>query len=92
MFDTRDPLFRAVNSHPHRGPPLLIQGRVVFLDDLRISFGRYDAFDARNPEFAATPAAPPLHPPRMLPDGTISCTRSPPVTANLQASTIKHAK
>ncbi len=76
MFDARDSAFCAVTSHPRRGPPVLTQGRVVFRDDLRISFGRFDAFDARNPEFASTTAAPPLRPPVMLRDGTIAFPRS----------------
>jgi hypothetical protein len=72
MFDDRDAAFCAVTSHPRRGPPELTPNGVVFRDDQRISFGRYDAFDARNPEFASTPSEPPLRPPVMLRDGTIA--------------------
>jgi hypothetical protein len=43
MFDALDPAFRTVTSHPRLGPPALTEHGVVFLDDLRITFGCYDA-------------------------------------------------
>jgi hypothetical protein len=75
MIDARDPAFRTVTSHPRLGPPMLTEHGVVFLDDLRITFDRYAAFDARNPEFARTPAQPHLqsrHPHRHPKSGACS--------------------
>ena len=61
-----------MTSHPRLGPPLLTHNRIVFLDDLRITFGRYDAFDANNHEFTRTTAHPRLPPPILLTIGTVS--------------------
>ena len=71
MFDARDAAFCAVTSHPRRGPPVLTEHGVLFRDDLRIAFGRFDAFDARNDEFASTPSEPRLPPP-VLRAGAVS--------------------
>jgi hypothetical protein len=65
-----------VTSHPRRGPPELTPLGVVFRDDLRLAFDRYDAFDARNEDFASTPSEPRRPPPVMLRDGTIAFPRS----------------
>ena len=61
-----------MTSHPRLGPPLLTHNRIVFLDDLRITFGRYDAFDVNNREFTRTTAQPRLRPPTLLTNGTVS--------------------
>ena len=61
-----------MTSHPRLGPPLLTHNRIVFLDDLRITFGRYDAFDLNNREFTRTTAQPRLRPPTLLTNGTVS--------------------
>ncbi len=61
-----------MTSHPRLGPPLLTHNRIVFLDDLRITFGRYDAFDVNNREFTRTTAQPHLRPPTLLTNGTVS--------------------
>jgi hypothetical protein len=49
---------------------------VVFRDDLRLAFDRYNAFDARNEDFASTPSEPRRPPPVMLRDGTIALSQT----------------
>jgi hypothetical protein len=76
MFDERDADFWKTRSDPRLGIPMLTENGVIFLNEYRLQFDRYNGFDGYNDEFTNTTVGPRLLPPIMLKDGTICCTRA----------------
>jgi len=76
MFDERDADFWKTRSDPRLGIPMLTENGVIFLNEYRLQFDRYNGFDGNNDEFVNTTVGPRLRPPIMLRDGTICCTRA----------------
>jgi len=75
MFDDDDADFRTTRSDPRLGIPMLTEHGMIFLEDYRLGFDRYNGFDGYNEEFMKTTVGPRLHPPIMLRGGTICCRR-----------------
>ena len=76
MFDDRDADFWKTRSDPRLGMPMLTENGIIFLDEYRLGFDRYNGFDEYNEEFKNTTVGPRLRPPVMLRDGSVSCVRA----------------
>lgn len=71
MFDNIDADFRKTGAESRLGVPVLVDGRMSFLNkDL---FGFDEWFDEHNAEFVRTSAVPRLPPPAMFADGCVRC-------------------